>query len=264
MRPRRLVLSAPLLALLVLALSLPGLAQEGQDRLPIVDRAIEHHGGERYEAMEARFRIVSKSGAFDVEERRDGGLYRTVVVDRTDEGERRIEVTNERVRLTVDGGERPVEAVEEQRLRDFASARIYFPFLPYRLNDPSVRKRDLGLETWGERELHKVKVTFETGSSTDAEDEYLYWFDPDTGRLEQLAYSFGEGERAGLRFRRLVDHRRVGGILFADHENFGIDGTELPVDAVTPELVRERMEPISVVRIEAIEVVPLGDGAEEG
>ena len=42
-------------------------------------------------------------------------------------------------------------------------------FLPYRLNDPGVYKQDLGLERWGDRELHKVKVTFEPGSSNAAE-----------------------------------------------------------------------------------------------
>ena len=57
-------------------------------------------------------------------------------------------------------------------------------------------------------------MTFAAGSSTDAEDEYLYWFDPETARLEQFAYSF-QGRPGGLRFRRLDNYRRVGGILCA-------------------------------------------------
>ena len=236
------------------------------DSLPIVEKAIEHHGGERYESSDVSFRIVSRSGAFRVEARQDGGLYRYAVVRDTDAGERTVVATNDEVMLLLDGEPQPVAAEDEQRWRDYVSARVYFPFLPYRLDDPSVRQEDLGIETWptdletgeGERALHKVKVTFEEGSSTDAQDEYLYWFDPETGRLEQLAYSF----RGGLRFRVAEDYRRVGGLLFADHENYGVDWEEgeepRPVDVITPEYVRDGMEHISTVRLEEIEVEPLG------
>ena len=255
---RSSILFAALLLLTPLAAS--------ADTLPIVEKSIEHHGGERYASSDTSFRIVSRSGAFRVEARQDGGLYRYAVIQDTDDGERTVVATNDDVEILVDGEPQPVPAEDEQRWRDFVSARVYFPFLPYRLDDPSVRQEDLGLETWpvigsgdvetgeGERELHKVKVTFEEGSSTEAQDEYLYWFDPETGRLEQLAYSF----RGGLRFRVAEDYRRVGGLLFADHENYGVDWKEGqtpdPVDAITPEYVREEMEHISTVKLEDVKV----------
>ncbi len=99
-------------------------------------------------------------------------------------------------------------------------------------------------------------MTFVQGSSTDADDEYLYWFDPETGRLEQFAYSFA-GRPGGLRFRRLENYRRVGGILFCDQLNLGIEGPDLEVDQIAPEFVRDRMREVSRVELRKIEVQPL-------
>lgn len=237
-------------------------APAAADNLPIVDKSIDFHGGDLYEHVEIRFEIASKSGAFDVEVRQDGGMYRYAVIDDTDEGRRSVIATNDDVQVLLGGEPQEVPAEREQGLRDYVSARIYFPLLPYRLSDPSADQEDLGVETWPiedgrTRELHKVKVTFEAGSSSGAEDEYLYWFDPETGRLEQFAYSF----RGGLRFRVAENFRRVNGLLFSDQENYGIDWEDesdaVPVDAITPEFVDEELEHVSTVRLRDIWVEPL-------
>lgn len=249
---------------ILLAAVLPGgpasAAEEGSasDARAIVEKAVAFHGGERFEASETSFVIASKSGEFRVEVRRDGGLYRHAVVADTREGERRVTVTNDTVEVTVDGKPRRLPAAEEQRWRDHVSARVWFPFLPYGLLSEGVYLHDRGLEEWpaeggGTRELHRVKVTFQPGSSTDADDEYLFWFDPETGRLEQLAYSFA----GGLRFREAKNFRRVGGLLFSDQENLGVDEEGRRVDEITPELVATELEPISTIELREIEVEPL-------
>ena len=138
-------------------------------------------------------------------------------------------------------------------------ARVYFAFLPSRLDDPSVGLEDLGREDWDGRALRKVKVTFEAGTSTDAEDEFLYWFDPDTARLEQFAYSY-ERNDGGLRFRKLINYRRVGGILFFDQKNYGIDGPGLSVDLISPEFFRDSMHHVSTVELKDILVAPVRSG----
>jgi len=224
-------------------------------RLEIVDRAIEFHGGTRYERSDTNLRMCSKSGCYEIRARVDEGqfLYDVAAIGRSNE--RRVVWTNDSLDLLVGGVSRAVEANRVQALRDWAMARVYFCFLPFRLNDESVLKEDLGLETWGGRNLHKVKVTFEAGSSSGADDEYLYWFEPESGRLQQFAYSFS-GDPGGLRFRRATRFRRVGDILFFDQENMGVDGDGLAVDQIDPGFVSQ-MKRISTVELSRIRVEAL-------
>lgn len=224
------------------------------DRLPIVDRAIEHHGGATYEASVTELRLCSKSGCFDLSVSRRGGEFDYLVEGDVRGGRRQVRATNDEVRLVEDGRVVEIDGEEATRLRDWVSEKVYFPFLPYRLNDASAYKQDLGLETWGGEPLHKVKVTFAAGSSTDAADEYLYWFEPETGRLVQFAYSFA-GDPGGIRFRRARNYRRIGGLLFFDQENLGLGGDQWTVDRITPDLVAT-MPTVSTVRLEGIRVEP--------
>ena len=222
--------------------------------LAIVDRAIEHHGGEIYEYSLTELEICSKSGCFELRARRNGGEFDYLAKGEVRGTQREVRSTNDDVWLVEDGTTVEVDAERASGLRDWVSARIYYPFLPFRLNDESVFKQDLGLETWDGESLHKVKVSFVAGSSTSAEDEYLYWFEPETGRLVQFAYGFS-GNPGGLRFRRGLNYRRVGGILFFDQENLGLEGDGLSVDQITPALVAE-MPLVSTVRLEGIRVEP--------
>ena len=224
------------------------------ERLEIVDRAIAHHGGDLYEETSSQLDLCSKSGCFDVQTSWDrAGQPVLDVAGKAREGLRRVRTTAQTVERWRDGEPVPVTPESEQGLRDWAMARVYFCFLPYRLNDPSVFKQDLGIEDWGGRPLHKVKVTFTPGTSTDAEDEYLYWFDPDSGRVELLAYSY-ETNGGGIRFRKAIRHRRVGGILFFDQENWGFDGPGLSLDELDAETVASRLRHISTVELANIQV----------
>ena len=240
----------------VLALGTGSVISASGEMPPIVAEAIEFHGGDLYESSVTELEICSKSGCFGVESRVDGGLFRHDVVDLRPGRDRRVRITNDEVRMWKEGKEVPVPPGEEQRWRDWVMARVYFAFLPYRLGDPSVRFHDRGMETWGGRELHRIGVSFEPGSSSGADDEFVYWFDPETGRLEQFAYSFS-GDPGGLRFRPGFDYRRVGGLLFFDQENFGVEGPDLAVESIDPEFVEEEMELVSTVTLREIEVEPL-------
>ena len=245
-----------LLAISLLLSLPPALAvADKETRLEIVDRAIAHHGGEIYDRSQTSLRVCSRGGCFDLTVKMQDGLYDYTAEGMVRESLRRVRITNDAAEWYEDGSAQSFEPEREQRLRDWVMARVYFPFLPYRLNDPGVYKEDLGLVAWGDRTLHKVKVTFEPGISTDASDEYMYWFDPDSGQLEMFAYSY-KGDPGGLRFRRAYDHRRIGGILFFDQENLGLDAPGLRVDMITPEMVETRMGKISNVELSNVEVVP--------
>lgn len=225
--------------------------------LPIIEKAIAFHGGEIFERSRSSMEVCSRSGCFAIRSKMNGGLFEHEVEGGEGEDARKVRWTNDETREWRAGKAVTLDEEGTQRARDFVSARIYFPHLPFRLADASAYKQDLGLETWGERKLHKVKVTFTPGSSTDADDEYLYWFDPDTGQLVQFAYSFKAREGVGLRFRKLFDGRRVAGVLFADQTNLGAEAPGLSVDDISPTFVRERMQEVSTIHFRNIEVEPL-------
>ena len=233
--------------------------------LPIVDRAIEFHGGALYEASTTSLTVTSRSGSFDLVVTRNGGEFDYTVSGKVgaDQVERMVLYSNESVQRW-DNGE-PLELDEEnaQRARDFVDARVYFPFLPYGLNGPSVYKEDLGLENWGGRELHKVRVTFQEGTSTDADDHYMYWFDPETGEMAMFGYDFHVGD-GGLRLRKVTQSQRVGGLLFSDQENYAVAGQDYSVAQLTPQFVSENMMLLSTVAISNVEVTPTGSAASPG
>ncbi len=228
----------------------------------IIERAIEFHGGDAYRNRQIRMTLSSKSGRFELDVVRDGGRYDDRVIDSVDGSRRVTRITNDTVERTVGGEAQPLDDDQRRRLRSFVDARVYFPLLPYGLAAPEVRSTDQGVESWSGRSLQRVKVTFEPGSSDGADSEYAFWFEPESGRLRQYAYTFD----GGLRFRRLYNYRRVGGILFFDADNLGIDGDgPFTVDQVTPAMAAAEcgessgdcLRPISRVELSDIEVAPL-------
>jgi hypothetical protein len=219
----------------------------------IVERAIAHHGGALYEGTRSRFRLCSRGGCFEVEAARDGDLFEYIVAGASGGTERRVRWTNESVERWDDGLPVPLDENGARRAKDFVMARVYFAYLPFRLLDPGVQWEDQGIETWEGQALHRVRVTFAPGTGTHDQDEYLYWFEPETGKLAQFAYRFTTGA-GGLRFRTAHDYRRVGGILFYDQENFGVDGRDWALEGLTPDKVRGTMRHISTVTLEGIEV----------
>jgi hypothetical protein len=191
---------------------------------------------------------------------RDGGRFRYEVTGSTsDGGARRVVVTNENVAEWVDSAAQPLNAAKRARLRRFVDARVWFPFLPYGLSGSDAHLADGGIEPWNGVDLQRVKVTFAEGSSADADNEYVVWIEPETGRMLYYAYSFDTAnDRVGLRFRPLSNFRRVGGLLFYDAENLGFEGgADTSVDRINPEFVSERMEAVSSIAVTEIEAQPI-------
>jgi hypothetical protein len=251
-----------LAALAALLLFAPAAAAQPSHH-PLVERAVAFHGGDLYEATETTMTIASASGSFDLRVRRDGGLFEIEVEGAMADGTpRRALLTNDGVREWRGGEELSLDAAGAARARRFVEARVWFPFLPHGLLGDAVRHEDQGLERWGERSLHRVKVTFATAPGEDPADEYAFWLDPETGRVEQYAYAYDQGTpQAGLRFRPARNHRRVGGLLFFDVANLGIDERrDLSVDLVDPAFAA-KLKPISEVELSAIEVTPIAEPA---
>ncbi len=228
----------------------------GEDPLPeIVAKAIAHHGGNLYEASHISMTITSLSGGFNIEVTRDGGTFEYIVTNPATDTrpERKVRLTNERVTEWQDGMEITLDEEGERRARAFVDARVFFPLLPYTLKGGDIHFEDKGMDTWNGRELQRMKVTFAPGSSNDADDAYTFWFDPESGRVEQFGYDFDNG----LRYRKATAFNRIGGVLFSDQENYAVDGGKIPVDTLSEDYVESEMRLLSTVTISNIEVEPL-------
>ena len=221
----------------------------------IVARSVAYHGGALYQSSRMSMTITSLSGSFGIEAMRDGSAFEYIVTNpaRGDRPERRVRLTNEGVSEWIGGVESELDAEGERRATAFVNARVFFPLLPYTLNGGDIHFEDRGLDRWAGRDLHRVKVRFTPGTSNDADDAYTFWFDPDTGRVEQFGYDFDNG----LRFRRATSFERIGGVLFSDQDNYAVDGGKIPVDTLTPDYVAGTMRLLSQVRISDVTVEPL-------
>ena len=253
MRLRRLI------PVIVLGLAVCGTACSAgapePDQPDIVAQSIEFHGGDLYESSRITMTITSLSGSFRIEATRDGSEFEHVVINPAADGrpERRVQLTNDSVTEWRGGEEFPLDEENQRRARAFVDARVFFPLLPYTLKGGDVHFEDRGLETWDGRELRRMKVTFTPGSSNDADDAYTFWFDPETGRVEQFGYDFDNG----LRLRKATSFQEVGGVVFSDQENYAVDGGKVPVDTLTPEYVASSMRLLSTVVISDVTVEPL-------
>ncbi|MCY4074173.1 MAG: hypothetical protein OXH04_01940 [Acidobacteria bacterium] len=221
----------------------------------IVARSIAYHGGPLYASSRMSMTITSLSGSFGIEAMRDGGSFEYIVTNpaRGDRPERRVRLTNDGVTEWIGGVESELDAEAERRATAFVNARVFFPLLPYTLNGGDIHFEDRGLDRWAGRDLHRVRVSFTPGTSNDADDAYTFWFDPETGRVEQFGYDFDNG----LRFRRATSFERVNGVLFSDQDNYAVDGGKIPVDTLTPDYVVGNMRLLSEVRISDVTVEPL-------
>ena len=220
----------------------------------IVAKSIEFHGGNLYEGSAITMTITSLSGSFQIEATRQGGQFDHAVIGTTREGvERRVRVTNDAVQEWRGGEEVELDEQGATRARAFVDARVFFPLLPYTLNGGDVNYEDLGIETWEGRDLHKIRVSFTPGTSNDADDAYMFWFDPETGQMEQFGYDFD----GGLRFRKGIEFQQVGGVIFSTQENYAIDGGRVPVGMLSPSYVAENMSLLSTVVISDVTVEPL-------
>ncbi len=101
----------------------------------------------------------------------------------------------------------------------------YFAQLPYGLNSPAVNKEFLGETIIKDAPYYKIGVTFsEEGGGSDFEDKFVYWIHKTNYTVDYLAYSYLVNG-GGIRFREAFNPRTVGGIRFADYNNYKPSGS---------------------------------------
>lgn len=222
------------------------------DPQAIVDRSIAVHGGDvlRHSVVEFDYR----GKHFKVI--RDGGLfsYERTYTDST--GRVREVLNNDGVFREVDGARVPLDDARRRSIESGINSVVYFTFLPFPLNDPAVRKRYLGETTIDGEPYHEIEVTFEQeGGGRDYQDRYVYWIHREHYTMDYLAYTF-ESDGGGTRFRRAVNPRVVGGVRFADFENYTAPSLGTEIRRYDEVLQRGGLEHVSHIAIDRIRVRP--------
>lgn len=214
----------------------------------IVDRAIETHGGSAYDAFQLAFDFRDRHYTAS---RKDGRfVYTREFTDTTG----RIKDVLDNEGFTRFRNDKPVELSDE---REGAFSRsvnsvIYFSLLPYGLNDDPVNK-ELVKETTIDGEPYDViRVTFDVHDGGH-QDIYFYWFHRDKHTMDYFAYSY-ETDGGGIRFRKAVNPRKEGGILWQDYINYRPEDETVPIDSLEGMFVSGKLRKLSEIRMENIVV----------
>jgi len=226
-----------------------GTGSKGQK---VIDRAIEEHGGAVYETVrlsfdfrEIHYEILKTPERYEYIREFDDSLGRVKDI-----------LNNEGFRRLIDGREVQVTDERAQAFSNSVNSVAYFAFLPYGLNDMAAQKewvRETELE--GNR-YDLIYVNFvEEGGGDDFDDEYLYWINKETGRMDYLAYTF-HTEGGGIRFRKAVNQRVIDGVLIQDYENYMPAGAEKrpPLDEVEHLYISGGLELLSEIQLKNVKV----------
>lgn len=236
----------PLKPLLLFCLGLCLLSCKEQPAQRIVDLAIEAHGGAAFESFALAFDFRDRHYTIT----RDGGLF-TYTREFTDSTGRIKDVLNN------DGFTRyrnnAVVNLTENRKKAFTSSVnsvIYFALLPFGLNDDAVNKEWVRETDINGKRYEVVRVTFDaTRGGDDHQDVFLYWFEKQTHTMDYFAYTY-ETDGGGLRFRKAVNPRVIGGIRVQDYINYKPKDETVPLDSLEPMFLAGELEVLSEIKLE--------------
>ena len=218
----------------------------------VIDRAIEEHGGKAYEQVKVSFdfrkihyEVLKTPERYEYIREFDDSLGRVKDI-----------LNNEGFRRLVDGQEVQVTDERRQAYSNSVNSVAYFALLPYGLNDAATQKEWVR-ETEMEGNFYDViYVNFlEDGGGEDFEDEFLYWINRETDRMDFLAYTF-HTEGGGVRFRKAVNQRIIDGVLIQDYENYMPTGAEKrpPLDKMEYLYISGGLELLSEIQLKNVKV----------
>ena len=217
----------------------------------VIDRAIRAHGMEDFGNAAASFTFRDRHYGI---ERADGAFtYTRAFVDSL--GRPTVDtLRNVGLRRSVNGHPVELSAKDSAAYANSVNSVQYFFSLPYGLNDPAVNATLLD-SVRIEGELYdRVRVTFDReGGGTDFEDVYHYFFARRSGELDYLAYTF-EADGGGIRFRKAINQRRIGGVLVQDYINYGLDGDDRDIESIAARFGRGELPQLSLIENQAVRI----------
>jgi len=222
--------------------------QKEVDVQTIVDRSIKVHGGD-----------IVKNSIFSFDFRkyhltyeRNEGAY-TYTRTHKETGLTDV-LNNEGIKRFKNQEEILLNSKNQKRYGNSLNSVIYFAFLPYFLIDVAVQKELLAEVIIQGNNYYKLRVTFiKEGGGDDFEDEYFYWINKKTFRMDYLAYSF-HINGGGVRFREAYNTRNVGGVLFQDYINYKHD-KNTPVGTLDALFEKGELKELSRIVLENVKML---------
>ena len=216
----------------------------------LLAQTLEAHGGDKYDV--ASYEFVFRDNKYTFKNSGKGYEYTVNKVVEDQDVFDRIE--NDNFTRKVNGS--VLDLSEEDRIKFAASLNsvIYFATLPYKLQDPAVNLA-LGEDVAIKNQDYKVlEVTFQAeGGGTDHDDEFSYWINKDTKRIDYLAYNY-KVNKGGVRFRSAFNTRVVDGIVFQDYINYKAEvGT--PLNKLPALYEKDMLEQLSIIATENVKAL---------
>ncbi|KAA3650840.1 MAG: hypothetical protein DWP98_03780 [Bacteroidetes bacterium] len=216
----------------------------------IIEESIRYSGNGKYNNAKITFDFRDKH--YEVIRKKDSWKMSRLFIDK----EQEIEdiYTNNGFERLVNNNHFPVEDSMAFKYIESINSVFYFALLPYKLNDEAVIKEYLGEEEIEGHAYHKLRISFKKeGGGEDYQDKYIYWFDTNDFSIDYLAYSFQVND-GGLRFRKAINERFVGGIRFVDYINYEPVEKNSPLESLGHDLESNQLQELSRINLENITV----------
>ncbi len=219
----------------------------------IINKSIAVHGGSRFDHAHIEFDFRGRHYT----SHRDGGVFE-YGREFTDTVGRVKDVLNNKGFERYINGERM--EVTEERAHAYTSSIdgvMYFALLPFRLNDPAVRKEYVGETTIKEKHYKKVRVTFvHEDGGVDYDDIFMYWINDETHRMDYFAYSY-KSDGGGIRFREATTAPEDNGIIVQNYINYKPREDNVTVEEMENLYISNQLDTLSRVVHENLKVTLL-------
>jgi hypothetical protein len=164
----------------------------------------------------------------------------------------------------IDGKIADITEKKRKAYSNSVNSVIYFAFMPWVLGDPAVIPTYLGRDTIKGEVLDQIDIAFTTDNGgEDADDEYLYWFTPDTRQLKYIAYAHPGGKAP--RLREAYDERLVDGITIRDYYNWNTPGNKArPINKLPAAFNADSLNLLSEINLEEVRRLEVREDRQRG
>jgi hypothetical protein len=216
----------------------------------IVDRAIEKHGGKKFENAFIEFDFRNRHYTAD----RNAGIFQYTREFQDSTGHIKDVLSNDGFVRYINDTIANIPQERKDAFTNSVNSVIYFALLPFGLNDAAVNKTYVGETAIKGKSYDMIRVSFDQlGGGKDHEDVFLYWINQQTNMLDYFAYTYAT-DGGGLRFREAVYPQTSEGITLQDYINYKPHDESIPLGELQDLFVGGKLEKLSDIKLENLRV----------